>query len=48
MIPDFGGQDGAYLHVCSRAMTAARAGARDGQVGMNYARKCHQSGDNRV
>ena len=31
---NFGGQGSPYLHVCSRAMTAARAG--DGQVRMNY------------
>ena len=33
---NFGGQGSPYLHVCSRAMTAARAGARDGRVRMNY------------
>ena len=33
---NFGGQGSPYLHVCSRAMAAARAGARDGKIRMNY------------
>ena len=33
---NFSGQGSPYLQVCSRAMAAARAGARDGKVRMNY------------
>ncbi len=33
---NFTGQGSPYLQVCSRAMAAARVGARDGKVRMNY------------
>ena len=33
---NFAGQGSPYLQVCSRAMAAARVGARDGKVRMNY------------
>ena len=33
---NFSGQGSPYLQVCSRAMAAARVGARDGKVRMNY------------
>jgi biopolymer transport protein TolQ len=33
---NFKGQGSPYLHVCSRAMAAARVGAKGGKVRMNY------------
>jgi biopolymer transport protein TolQ len=33
---NFPGQSSPYLHVCSRAMAAARASSKDGKIRMNY------------